>query len=104
MHPAAADHSVALAFGGHFGMNRQEAHALALLYRAAPDAIPAPAFVRALGTTSGALSVCVHRLRRALEVEAINFENGRGYRLTEVGVSECRLAIRALVAELADAA
>lgn len=87
-----------------FGISRSAAVVLALLYHAGGALLPRDRVVMALRTTPGSLSVFLVILRQALDSEAVDCERKRGYRLTEVGMAECRAALWTMVDELTRAA
>ncbi len=81
--------SFRMAFRGWFGLRQAETEVLLVLYVAdgsprTPNDIAAQAGVR-----HGSVQFHISRLRQALEAEAIDFEDGAGYRLTDIGRGEC---------------
>lgn len=54
-----------------------------------------------LSMSRGSVWAAVCRLRSMMESEAIDWEKGKGYSLTSIGVDECRRAMRAMARSLA---
>jgi predicted ArsR family transcriptional regulator len=88
-----------MAFGEWLGIPPSQARMLAALY-SQPGPLKAHELSLACGVTEGAVRWHVCRLRSALNSEALDCDRGRGYRLTEVGRSECRAVIASMAWEL----
>lgn len=91
---------VRLAFQDWFGLTRAAAELLAALYEAQGQAMPAPELARTAGVAPGAVGFHLVAIRRALECEGLDREPGQGYRLSEIGLEECRKVLHALGDEL----
>lgn len=85
--------SICLAFRDWFGLSPVEGAVLAALYQAAGAPMDALQLARRTGSTPGAISVHIVQIRRALEVESIDFLPRAGYAMTAAGREECRAAI-----------
>lgn len=92
--------SFRVAFREWFGLRPAPAELLIALFNAKGDLVPSPQLAKAAGVSVGAVQFHVSDLRAALETEALDCERGRGYRLTEVGLSECRAALWTMGEEL----
>ncbi len=100
-HPArAGGPCVRLAFQDWFGLTRAAAEVLAALYDAQGEALPGPELARVAGVSPGAVGFHLVFIRRALECEGLDHAPGRGYRLSEIGLQECREVLHALGEEL----
>lgn len=91
---------VRLAFQDWFGLTRAAAELLAALYEAQGEAMAGPELARVAGVAPGAVGFHLVFIRRALECEGLDREPGLGYRLSEIGLEECRQVLRALGEEL----
>jgi|ERR1700761_9723177 DNA-binding response OmpR family regulator len=101
MSDAGADAAVRAAFAHWFGIERGSCAVLCALYRAAEAPLSASALAAAAASTPGAVvNHHIHRLRQALEAEAIDFQPAAGYSLTAEGMAECRAAIRQIGEDL----
>jgi len=98
--PRAGGPCVRLAFQDWFGLTRAAAEVLAVLYEAQGAALQAPDIARAAGVSPGAVGFHLVFVRRALECEGLDHAPGEGYRLSEVGLQECREVLHALGEEL----
>jgi hypothetical protein len=67
--------------------------ALAVLYEAAGELVPIEDMLRSTGQTRNGLYLSTRDLRQTMDRGAIKNEHGVGYRLTEVGMAECRRAL-----------
>lgn len=92
-----------MAFREWFGLSPAEADILVALYTAGGQFIQTDDVLPA-HYAPFTLRQRVMNLRRALEVEAIDFVRGCGYRLTDVGLAECQRAIEEVKAALREAA
>lgn len=70
-----------------------ETRVLAALYAAEGGVRPASAIATAADVRAGTVAYLICRLRSAMDAEAIDTVPGVGYRLTEVGLAECRAAL-----------
>jgi hypothetical protein len=88
----------------HFGLTVGQSAILALLYEAKGDwvqthhlsgseRVNANAVMIRIVNLKKAMMTAVCRLRQALDCEAIDSKPGCGYRLTEIGMDECKAAI-----------
>jgi hypothetical protein len=93
-----------MAFREWFGLTRAQASLLAALFAAQGGLMTARQLAAAGGVAAGAITYHLVDVRRALEAEGLDTEPGCGYRLTEVGLAECREALRRLGQELMAAA
>lgn len=94
-----------MAFREWFGLSPLEAEMLSVLYSAGAAVFtPRALLASRLKTTPGTVPVHMTFVREALETEAIDNEPGRGYRLTDAGMAECRAALWSLGEELRSAA
>jgi hypothetical protein len=96
--------SFAMAFREWFGLTRAQANILAELYAAAGGFRTSRELGAAAGTAAGSAPFHLVDIRKALEVEAVDSEPGRGYRLTDEGMAECRDALLRIGQELLGAA
>ena len=71
--------SIGLAFRDWFGLSPVEGAVLAALYVAAGAPLDATQLARRAGSTPGAISVHIVQIRRALEVESIDYLPRAGY-------------------------
>jgi len=92
--------SCRLAFGEWFGLTRAAAEILAVLYGAGGGTVAPDQLARQAGVSPRAIGFHLFAVRQALECEGLDHVPGRGYRLSEVGLDECRAALRALAEEL----
>jgi len=91
------------AFREWFGLRPAEADLLVSLFEANGALVKSHVLAAMAKVSPPSVPVLLVRLRSALETEAIDCERGRGYRLTEIGLAECRNALRALCDELSGA-
>ena len=96
--------SYAMAFREWFGLTRAQANILAALYVADGAFRSQSELGAAAGIAPGSAPFHLVDIRRALEVEAVDSEPGKGYRLTQGGLAECRDALVRLGQELLGAA
>ena len=89
-----------LAFREWFGLTPAGSEILAVLYAAKGEAIAPEELARQAGVSPRAIGFHLFAVRQALECEGLDHLPGHGYRLSEVGLEECRAAIRTLAAEL----
>ena len=89
-----------LAFREWFGLTPAAAEILAVLYAAKGEAIAPEELARQAGVSPRAIGFHLFAVRQALECEGLDHLPGHGYRLSEVGLEECRAAIRTLAEEL----
>lgn len=81
------------AFRSWFGLTETQTEVLAALYAAAGSFVTSDDVASLLGTRPGAVRWHIVKLRRALDVEAIDCVPACGYRLTESGMGECRAVL-----------
>ena len=89
-----------LAFREWFGLTPAAAEILAVLYAAKGRTIQADDLARTAGVSPKAVGFHLFSVRQALDCEGLDLEPGQGYRLSEVGLDECRAALRTLAEEL----
>jgi predicted transcriptional regulator len=90
-----------VAFSHWFGLERASSFVLMELYNKAPAPQLASDIARATGSTaSTVINHHLVKLRQALNSEAIDFEPGQGYRLTDEGMDECRAVLWGMAEEL----
>ena len=89
-----------LAFREWFGLTPAPAEILAALYRAKGGLVTSEELARQAGVSPRSIGFHLFAVRQALECEGLDHEPGQGYRLSEVGLDECRAAIRTLAEEL----
>jgi hypothetical protein len=98
---AGADAAVKAAFAHWFAIERGSCAVLCALYRAAKTPLTAAELAKAAASTPGAVvNHHIHRLRQALDAEAIDYLPAAGYSLTGEGMAECRAAIRQIGEDL----
>lgn len=94
-------------FRDWFGVQDNQADVLVTLYEAEGRALNRRALCLAVNRhrplSMGALHERIRVLRSAMEVEAIDFDEAEGYRLSEIGLDECAKALREMSAALAAA-
>ena len=98
---AAAEAARRTAFEHWFGISYAQAQVLALLFQARGGFLSTQQIAVMESSTHENVMVRINRLRQALETEAIDTVRGQGYRLTEVGLAECRQAITEFALSLA---
>jgi DNA-binding response OmpR family regulator len=89
------------AFEHWFGVSYAQGQVLALLFQAGGAFLSTAQIAVMEGSTHENVMVRINRLRQAMEAEAIDTVRGDGYRLTEVGLAECRQAIAEFAQSLA---
>lgn len=89
-----------MVFRSWFGLTDAEAGALVVLFQNEGRPVSTANLSAALATSDKTLRFMVHRLRQALDAEALDCERGVGYFLTEVGLGECRGALWTIGEEL----
>lgn len=98
---AALDSAMKAAFSSWFGLERTSTVVLVQLYRLGGEPVTAEQLaVLSASTRSGVQNHHVSKLRQALNTEGLDFEPGRGYRLTDEGMAECLAVLRSMSAEL----
>jgi hypothetical protein len=90
------------AFREWFGLPRCEARVLLALYMQGGEPIDPYALSQAAGVTEQSIATHVCSLRTALPNEALDQVRSRGYRLSEIGMEECRGAARSMALALKD--
>jgi len=96
--------AVALAVRSWFGLRPAEARVLVSLFEAGDAHLACPALASKAEIGIGSIGWHVAQLRAAMETEAIDWERGVGYRLTEIGRAEIEEAIADMQAALAEVA
>jgi hypothetical protein len=89
-----------LAFREWFGLTPAGAEILAVLYGARGATVAPEMLAREAGVSPRAIGFHLFAVRQSLECEGLDHVPGHGYRLSEVGLEECRSAIRTLAEEL----
>lgn len=89
-----------LAFREWFGLTPAGAEVLSALYAAKGAALTPEELARQAGVSPKALGFHLFSVRQALDCEGLDHAPGEGYRLSEVGLEECRAALRTLAEEL----
>lgn len=84
-----------------FGLTASEADLLVMLFDAPDAPLSMRDLVQRTGLTRTNINFRMHRVRAALETEAIDHVRGAGYRLTDEGRQECRAAAWQIGQELA---
>jgi hypothetical protein len=84
------------AFCGWFGITVQAAELLTILHELQGERIAVRAITERLSTSFSCVYVQIHKLKAAMECEAIDFGLG-GYSLTEIGMAECDGALKAML-------
>ena len=92
--------SPASSFQGWFGISPSQARLLVLLLRAEGRVVPPAELSQAAGVTRHAVRTHLSQLREAMDPEALDCERGHGYRLSQIGLDECRQALAAMAAEM----
>jgi hypothetical protein len=97
IHPRAGqaiDQAAKLAAFVHwFGLRPSEASVLVQLVDAKGEHVIPSKLAEACAAKPTGLQARICRLREALHTEAIDYELGRGYRLTEIGMTEAQGAL-----------
>ncbi len=89
-----------LAFREWFGLTPAGAEILAVLYGGKGEPIAPEVLAREAGVSPRAVGFHLFAVRQALECEGLDHVPGHGYRLSEVGLDECRAALLTLAEEL----
>ncbi len=89
-----------LAFREWFGLTPAAAEILAVLYGARGELMAPDHLARQAGVSPRAVGFHLFSVRQALECEGLDHEPGQGYRLSEIGLDECRAALLTLAEEL----
>ena len=89
-----------LAFREWFGLTPAGAELLAVLYGAGGETLAPEDLARQAGVSPRAIGFHLFAVRQALDCEGLDHVPGQGYRLSEIGLDECRGAIRTLADEL----
>lgn len=89
-----------LAFREWFGLTPAAAEILAALYAARGASMAPDDLARTAGVSPRAVGFHLFSVRQALDCEGLDHEPGHGYRLSEIGLEECRAALRTLAEEL----
>lgn len=91
------------AFQHYFGLSPAQAGVLVLLFNAKGGFLTTAQLAALESTNCDAILIRVNRLRDAMEAEAVDSVRGQGFRLSDVGVHECRTAMGAMSRSLAAA-
>lgn len=83
----------ALIFAEWLGVTRQPGRVMSVLFEARGKVVPQHRLLERLGATATALRCAVFALRKGLPPEACRSKYGAGYRLTAIGLRECREAL-----------
>ena len=89
-----------LAFREWFGLTPAASEILAVLYAAKGQSMAPEELARRAGVSPRSVGFHLFSVRQALECEGLDHEPGHGYRLSEIGLGECRSALRTLAEEL----
>ncbi len=89
-----------LAFREWFGLTPAGAEILAVLYGAKGATLSPDELARKAGVSPRSIGFHLFAVRQALECESLDHLPGHGYRLSEIGLDECRAAVRTLAEEL----
>ena len=92
--------SYVMAFREWFGLTRAQAELLLALYDAHGELMTSRDLAAATGVAAGSVPFHLVDIRAALEAEGLDTERGKGYRLTEEGLDECRSALVCIGEEL----
>lgn len=89
------------AFQHYFGISPAQAGVLVLLFNARGSFLTTAQLAVLESTDGDAIMVRINRLREAMATEAVDSARGQGYRLTDIGLDECRSAMDAMIRSLA---
>ena len=89
-----------LAFREWFGLTPAGAEILAVLYGAKGEALAPDDLARQAGVSPRSVGFHLFAVRQALDCEGLDHLPGDGYRLSEIGLDECRAALLTLAEEL----
>jgi len=89
-----------LAFREWFGLTPAAAEILAVLHAAKGQTVTPEDLASRAGVSPRAVGFHLFSVRQALECEGLDHEPGQGYRLSEIGLDECRAALLTLAEEL----
>lgn len=89
-----------LAFREWFGLTPAAAEILAVLYGAKGRLVTSEELAKEAAVSPRSIGFHLFAVRQALECEGLDHVAGRGYRLSEIGLRECRAALRTLAEEL----
>ena len=89
-----------LAFREWFGLTPAGAEILAVLYGAKGATLSPDELAQKAGVSPRSIGFHLFAVRQALECEGLDHLPGHGYRLSEIGLAECRGALRTLAEEL----
>jgi DNA-binding winged helix-turn-helix (wHTH) protein len=92
--------SYVMAFREWFGLTRAQSELLLALYDAHGELLTSRDLAAATGVAAGSVPFHLVDIRAALEAEGLDTERGKGYRLTEEGLEECRNALMRIGEEL----
>ncbi len=89
-----------LAFREWFGLTPAGAEILAVLYGAKGETVEPDELARQAGVSPRSVGFHLYAVRQALDCEGLDHVSGQGYRLSEIGLGECRAALLTLAEEL----
>ena len=89
-----------LAFREWFGLTPAAAEVLSVLYGAAGETLAPDALAQQAGVSPRSVGFHLFAVRQALDCEGLDHQPGEGYRLSEIGLDECRAALLTLAEEL----
>jgi DNA-binding winged helix-turn-helix (wHTH) protein len=89
-----------LAFREWFGLTPAAAEILAVLFAAKGETVAPDELASQAGVSPRSVGCHLFAVRQALDCEGLDHEPGQGYRLSEVGLDECRRALVTLAEEL----
>ena len=89
-----------LAFREWFGLTPAGAEILAVLYGAQGETVAPDELARQAGVSPRSVGFHLFAVRQALDCEGLDHAPGQGYRLSEIGLDECRAALLTLAEEL----
>lgn len=89
------------AFEHWFGLSGAQASLLCLLYNAQGAFLTTNQIAVLESSTADTVMIRISRLRQAMDCEAVDSERGSGYRLSDIGLTECRSALTQMAQSLA---
>ena len=89
-----------LAFREWFGLTPAAAEVLAVLYGAGGETLAPDALAQQAGVSPRSVGFHLFAVRQALDCEGLDHVPGQGYRLSEIGLDECRASMLTLAEEL----
>ncbi len=89
-----------MAFREWFGLSPRAAEVLTELFIAQGQSRTSDQLAHAAGVATAALRYHMTLIRAVLDCEGLDHAPGEGYRLTDIGLDECRAALRTVAEEL----